>query len=56
MWANGSQFFAMGGYGLYVWGSIGMCVLAVATELGALVLRRRACRQQPPEFDGESTQ
>ncbi|MCY7309125.1 MAG: heme exporter protein CcmD [Rhodoferax sp.] len=55
MWANGSQFFAMGGYGLYVWGSIGMCVLAVVVELGALVLRRRALRQPSAELDGQST-
>lgn len=24
-WTNASEFFAMGGYGLYVWGSFGVC-------------------------------
>ncbi len=32
----------MGGYGLYVWGSIGMSLLLPAIELLALRLRRRA--------------
>ena len=37
-------FFAMGGYGLYVWGSFAMCALVLALELGLLALRRRALR------------
>ena len=44
-WGSASDFFAMGGYGLYVWGSMGMCALVVAGELAALAIRRRALRQ-----------
>jgi heme exporter protein D len=39
-----SQFVAMGGYGLYVWGSFGMCIVVVAVEVGILAVRRRALR------------
>jgi heme exporter protein D len=37
-----SEFFAMGGYGFYVWGAYGVAALAVAIELVALHARRRA--------------
>jgi heme exporter protein D len=32
-WGSLSEFFAMGGYGLYVWGSYGMAVLCLAVEI-----------------------
>lgn len=35
-------FLAMGGYGLYVWGSVGMCAAVFALELAALRAQRRA--------------
>jgi heme exporter protein D len=41
-WGSASNFFEMGGYGLYVWGSFGACALAVVGELAALSARRRA--------------
>ena len=41
-WSSWSDFVAMGGYGLYVWGSFFMCVLVLVMELGLLALRRRA--------------
>ena len=31
-WNSPAEFFAMGGYGLYVWGSFGACALAMALE------------------------
>jgi len=31
-WNSASEFFAMGGYGLYVWGSFGACALLMAVE------------------------
>jgi len=40
-WASVSDFLAMGGYGLYVWGSFGVTALALAMELAALRARRR---------------
>ena len=38
-WNSASDFFAMGGYGLYVWGSFGACALALLLE-PLLVTRR----------------
>lgn len=43
-WSSWSDFVAMGGYGLYVWGSFAMCAVVLALELGLLALRRRALR------------
>ena len=42
IWNDWSQFVAMGGYGFYVWGSLGMCVLVPLIEVTQLSLRRRA--------------
>ncbi len=38
-WHSASEFFAMGGYALYVWGSFGLCAVALVAE--PLLLRRR---------------
>jgi heme exporter protein D len=42
VWASWSDFLAMGGYGLYVWGSFGVTALVFAGEAWALAARRRA--------------
>lgn len=39
IWNSAAEFFAMGGYGLYVWGSY--AVTAVCLILEPLLLRRR---------------
>ncbi|MFM9968260.1 MAG: heme exporter protein CcmD [Burkholderiales bacterium] len=31
-WGSPAEFFAMGGYAFYVWGSFGMCALVIAAE------------------------
>ncbi len=41
-WHSASDFFAMGGYALYVWGSVGVCAAGLLLEVVALRLRRRA--------------
>jgi len=41
------QFLSMGGYGLYVWGSFGMCALVIALELALIAQRRRALTTAP---------
>ncbi len=38
-WNNLGDFLAMGGYGLYVWGSFGVTALALLIE--PLLLRKR---------------
>lgn len=35
-WGSPAEFFAMGGYGLYVWGSFGMTLLCLVGEVGLL--------------------
>ncbi len=41
-WASAGDFFAMGGYGLYVWGSYGVAAVVIAAEV---LLARRRYRQ-----------
>ena len=45
-WNSLSDFVAMGGYGLYVWGSFGVTVLALAWEGVALSRRRRLALEE----------
>ena len=39
-WAGWSDFFAMGGYALYVWGSYAVTAGLIVLEIGSLVTRR----------------
>ena len=41
-WKSWSDFFAMGGYGVYVWGSVGVFALFMLVEMLMLRQRRRA--------------
>ena len=41
-WSSWSEFAAMGGYGLYVWGAFGVTALVMVGEMVALRARRRA--------------
>ena len=43
---NFAEFLAMGGYGLYVWGSLGMCALVFAGEMLSLRARRIALHRE----------
>ena len=43
-WSSAAEFFAMGGYGLYVWGSFGMAAAVMAAEATLLRRRRHALR------------
>ena len=40
-WGSWNEFFAMGGYALYVWGSYAVTLGLMAMETVLLVLRRR---------------
>ena len=40
-WASWSDFFAMGGYALYVWGSYAVTAGLIAVEVVMLLVRRR---------------
>jgi heme exporter protein D len=40
-WGSPAEFFAMGGYGFYVWGSFGACLVLMVVE-PLLAKKRRA--------------
>jgi heme exporter protein D len=40
-WSSAAEFFAMGGYALYVWGSYAVAAVLLAAELWLLARRRR---------------
>jgi heme exporter protein D len=40
IWNSPAEFFAMGGYGLYVWGSFGACAILMIVEPILTVKRR----------------
>jgi heme exporter protein D len=43
-WGGWSQFWHMGGYGFYVWGSYGVTALAIALEVWLLARRAKKSR------------
>jgi heme exporter protein D len=61
MWNSPSEFFAMGGYALYVWSSFGMCALVLLLEplviraRHKLVVRRLKQQRLAEQFDKESS-
>jgi heme exporter protein D len=48
-WNSFADFLAMGGYGLYVWGSFGVTALVLAAELWSLRQRRKALSEETDE-------
>ena len=48
-WSSVQEFLAMGGYGLYVWGSFGVTAVVIAGEMLSLRSRRKALRAVEPE-------
>jgi heme exporter protein D len=51
VWNSASDFFAMGGYGLYVWGSYGVAALWMAWEPLMAARRHRKALQALREQD-----
>jgi heme exporter protein D len=45
-WGGFAEFAAMGGYGLYVWGSYLVTALVIAIEIRVLVIRHRSAKRQ----------
>ena len=43
-WGSVAEFFAMGGYGFYVWGSYGVTAVLIAAEIVLLVSSGRTLR------------
>lgn len=44
-WNSAAEFFLMGGYAVYVWGSVGACVVAMALEPWLIHRQRQAVLQ-----------
>ena len=53
-WKSLDDFLAMGGYGLYVWGSFGVTVLALVIEVWLIRRRRAAALQAIRDEYGDS--
>jgi heme exporter protein D len=49
-WGNWQNFLAMGGYGLYVWGSYAVTLIVLAAEIVELVMRRRGVIERLAKF------
>ncbi len=55
-WQSWSDFFAMGGYGLYVWGSFAVTAAVMLGEVWALrAARRTLARADHNDADLEGT-
>ena len=56
-WGSWSEFFSMGGFGLYVWGSYGITLVLLAGEVLMLWKRKRnIARRETPEMASTETQ
>jgi heme exporter protein D len=55
---NWSQFFSMGGYALYVWGSYGVTFILLGGEVLMLLKRKRdlARRENPQQSGARNSQ
>jgi heme exporter protein D len=47
-WPNAAEFFAMGGYGFYVWGSFGVTAACIAVEVIVLAARIKQAKRALP--------
>jgi heme exporter protein D len=57
IWNSAADFWAMGGYGLYVWGSFGVTALCIVIEAGWVKkARNQALKQVVQELEAAETQ
>ncbi len=45
IWNSAADFFAMGGYGLYVWGAYGVTLVCMTAEPVLTAMRHRAAQR-----------
>ena len=53
IWNSAADFFAMGGYGLYVWGAYGVTLVCMMAEPVLTAMRHRAAQRALAEAGGE---
>ncbi|MER0216772.1 MAG: heme exporter protein CcmD [Nitrosomonas sp.] len=46
IWSSWSEFFSMGGYGLYVWGSYAVTLICIVGEILLISRRYRTLEKQ----------
>ena len=51
-WGSVSEFFGMGGYALYVWGSYLVTAIVIASEIATLIRRGRTLRARAGRMAG----
>lgn len=49
-----AEFFSMGGYGFYIWGSYLSALILVAAEVALLVKRKNALKRQASLIAGKA--
>jgi len=54
-WGGFNEFAAMGGYGLYVWGSYAVTAIAIAAEIVLVRRRNRVAHQHLRRLRGAQT-
>jgi len=54
IWASWNDFWAMGGYGLYVWGSYGVVALGLLLEVRCAAQRQRQALAQIHEQEQDN--
>jgi heme exporter protein D len=54
-WGGWNEFWAMGGYALYVWGSYAVTFGLIAVEVVLLILRRRSILEHLGRSRGRKT-
>ena len=48
-WSSASEFFAMGGYAAFVWGSFGVTAACIVVEIIMVKARHRAASRALPK-------
>lgn len=51
-WSSWSEFFSMGGYGPYVWGSYAVTFMLLTIEVLMVIKRKRAIAKSPIRSEG----
>ena len=55
IWNSAADFFAMGGYGLYVWGACGVTLVCMTAEPVLTTMRHRAAQRALAEGGGRDS-
>jgi len=55
-WSSWSEFFSMGGYGFYIWGSYGVTLILLGGEVLMLLKRKRRLGRSTADREQLKTQ